>query len=198
MSTTNTTAAKTTGNTLASLITGKENRSAAALTNTAAVVTPAPVNTETEKNSGTAAPALILDAVAVLCWASDAGIIAAVEPADEAETASEDAAPAEDVSSEQFGEQTKLSTEKSASASVTGQNRQSSVPAKSGTENNTGRDSAGKESSRTSDDGGKASGNSAASVTSGKETDLTGEAEDGDQSPDTHAAETLSLSDSKL
>jgi hypothetical protein len=189
---TDTTAAKSAGNTPASFITGEENRSAAALTNGAAVVTPAPVNTETGKIFGTDTPALILDAAAVLFGVIDAGIIAATEPADEAETASEDAAPAEDVSSGQLGEQTKLSTEKSASASVTGQNRQSSVPAKSGTENNRGRDSAGRESSRTSGDGGKAS------ATRGKRTDLTGEAEDGDRPPDTHAAETLSLSDSKL
>jgi hypothetical protein len=167
---TNTAAAQTTGNTPASLLTGGENRSTAALTNTATAVTPVLVNPETEKTSGTGDPSLILDAIALLFTVSDAGMIAAAEPADgEAETASENTAPPEDVSAEQPGEQLKLSSGKTASASG---------------------------------DGGKASGNpadkDAASVITGKEMDLTKKTEDGDQAPDAHAAEALSLSDPKL
>jgi hypothetical protein len=150
----NDTAAQIAGNTLTSLITGEENRNAPVL-----------ADTETGKISGTAtpAPALLLDAIAVLFRVIDPDTIAAGEPADEtgegeAELASEDAVPPKDVSPNQPEEQVKIPAEKDLSASGTGQNRQSLPPAKSGT--NTDRDS------------------------TGKETDLTRKTRDGDQTPD--------------
>jgi hypothetical protein len=151
--------------------------------------------------TGTPASALILDAIAVLFRVIDADEIAAEEPADEAEEgeaeaelasedavppedepadeagkgeaelASEDIVPPKDVSPDRIEEQVKNSTEKSVSASGTGQNRQSSLPpllpAKSVT--NTDKDF------------------------TGEETDLTPKAEEDDQAPDdpeTHEAKT--------
>ncbi|MDR2143371.1 MAG: hypothetical protein LBP29_03270, partial [Treponema sp.] len=173
----NDTTVQTTRNTVTSLIPGEENRNAPALANTASTATPSLVNTEPGEISGTGtpAPALILDAIAVLFRVIDADEITAGEPADEegeGEPVPEDAALPEDVSPDQPEEQVKISTEKSVSASGTGQNRQSLLPAKSGT--NTGKDS------------------------TGEEVDLTPKAEDGDLAPDAGAAKTLSLSDSKL
>jgi hypothetical protein len=162
------TAAQIAGNTLTSLITGEENRNAPVL-----------ADTETGKISGTAtpAPALLLDAISVLFRVIDPDTIAAGESADEtgegeAELASEDAVPPKDVSPNQPEKQVKIPAEKDLSASGTGQNRQSLPPVKSGT--NTGRNSTGKGS------------------------DLTRKARDGDQTSDAGGAETLSLSDSKL
>jgi hypothetical protein len=202
------------GSAPASLLTGEENRDAAALTTTVSAL----VNTEMETISGTGAPAitLILDAVAVLFRVSDAytadvADVAdaddAAEPADETgkvEPASENAAQPENVSPEQPGEQTKFSMEKSVAAPKTGSDQQPLLPAKTGAEKTAGQSSSGEESSRTpnSGDGGSAPGNPAGEETApaitGEETDPPQETEDDDPAPNTLVTETLSLSASKL
>jgi hypothetical protein len=142
-------AVQTIGDTLLSLITGKENRNVPALASTASKTAPVFVDAETEKIPETGTPALILDAIAVLFRVLDADMIAARELVDgaeegEAELASKDAVPPEDVSPDLPKKQVKIPAEKIVSTSGLKQNRQSSLPAKSETKN-TGRDSAGEE-----------------------------------------------------
>jgi hypothetical protein len=196
----NTAAAQMAGDMSASLLTGEENGNTASLTNTAAVVTPVLDNVKTGKISGTGAPALILDAIAILFAVSDSGTADTGEPVDEedaVESASENAAPPGDVFPEQSGVPAKLSVERSASGFGTEQPRRSPLSAKAGTEKDTDRDSAEEASPWTpgSDEGGKISENPAAEetapTTTGEETELTEKTEDDDQIPDAHTAEVL-------
>jgi hypothetical protein len=193
------------GDTPVSLPAGEENPSAAALTNMTAAATPVLTNARMAKTFGTETPAsaLILDTLAFLFRLNDSGTAGAVEPADETgtgdetgavESASEDTSPPGDLSSEQSGVQTDLSGERTVSASRIEQARQSSLPAKAGTEKDTGRGSAEKESPQPpgSGDDGETSGNRAgketASAIAGEDADLTEKTEDDDQTPDTPAA----------